>query len=116
MFHRIVLSLTIGSLTVAAALSAAAQADYGKISVRRAFYGSAEEGPDRVIEVTSAVSSQCDGKAACSFKCSAQDLKVYNPNPSHPKTCTISFHCGSETLQTTVVSAGTRATLNCSNP
>ncbi|MEJ0066541.1 MAG: hypothetical protein WDM85_14960 [Caulobacteraceae bacterium] len=77
MVHKLILPLTIGCLTAVATL-AAAQPQGGQISVRRAFYGSSEAGLSNRIDVTPQVSRQCDGKAACSFECSAQALKVYN--------------------------------------
>jgi hypothetical protein len=115
MLQKLVLSVAIGCISAMAA-TAIAQPDHGVISVRRAYYGSSEESPSRVVEVTPAVADRCNGKESCTFKCSAHDLKVYNPYPSHPKECTISFYCGPGALQTNVFSAGTQVALSCSPP
>ncbi|HTX49676.1 MAG TPA: hypothetical protein VME40_09835 [Caulobacteraceae bacterium] len=115
MFEKLALTLAISCIS-AMAVSAYAQPGDGQVVVRRAFYGSSAVDPRQVLDVTQTVSDRCNGKSSCQFKCSAHELKVYNPYPGHPKQCTVSFYCGDRALRTIVVSAGAQAALSCENP
>jgi hypothetical protein len=118
MLQKLLVSLAIGGVAAMAAV-ADAQPGRGEIAVRRAFYGSSEAsdaGSQIRLEVTAVVAGQCDGKVSCSFKCSAHELKVYNPYPNHPKEWRVSFSCGDQASRTIVVSAGAQAALSCSSP